>query len=124
MSRPMNQMPIQDMPPKGGYKIWVPKRYLPQRVGGGLLLGIIASGMAFGWYRYSLSVKAKRAMNQERFESRLAITPFLQAEEDIRFCEASDKSDAKEEKIMENVPGWVVGKSVYNTRWMAPAELK
>lgn len=70
-------------------------------------------------------------MDQERFNTRLAIAPYLQAEEDIRFaffhpfllisyCKYMDQQLKKEAEAMKDIPGWEVGKSVYNSRKWVP----
>jgi len=65
-------------------------------------------------------------MNHERSgeklaerEARYAMAPVLQAEED-RWYVAREREILKEEaRIMKDVPGWVVGESVYHgKRWV------
>ena len=60
---------------------------------------------------------------RERLEKkrlRLALVPFLQAEDDRRYVRDRARSLERERKVMANVPGWVVGESVYKTRFMRP----
>ena len=40
------------------------------------------------------------------------MVPYLQAEEDRRFCASEDAEDAEEARVMEGVKGWTVGESV------------
>lgn len=51
----------------------------------------------------------------------MAILPYLMAEQD-RYISAKILSENKEEaEIMKNVPGWIVGESVYHgKRWLPP----
>ena len=74
-------------------------------------------------------------MDQERCNVRITLSPFLQAEEDIRqefdlrsfnvcsYCAAEEAKLEKERQVMKDIPGWEVGKSVYHTRkWMPRPE--
>ena len=51
---------------------------------------------------------------------RIDLAPLLQAEDDRRYLRARMEQIAAEEKYAKNEPGWVVGGTVYNTRWMPP----
>lgn len=69
-------------------------------------------------------------MDQERFNTRLAIAPYLQAEEVSvcvllpfllnSYCKYMDQQLKKEAEAMKDIPGWEVGKSVYNSRKWVP----
>jgi hypothetical protein len=50
------------------------------------------------------------------------MVPYLQAEEDRRFCASEDAEDAEEARVMEGVKGWTVGESVYSSGvWEPPS---
>nr|GEX61689.1 NADH dehydrogenase [ubiquinone] 1 alpha subcomplex subunit 13-B [Tanacetum cinerariifolium] len=63
-----------------------------------------------------------RAIKEEKYAARRAILPMLQAEEDERFVKEWQKYLEEEARIMKDVPGWKVGKSVYHSgKWIPPA---
>jgi NADH dehydrogenase (ubiquinone) 1 alpha subcomplex subunit 13 len=65
--------------------------------------------------------RERRAFKQEKWFIRSTLMPLLQAEEDVAFLERQAKKRAEEARIMKDVPGWEVGKSVYHTkRWILP----
>lgn len=61
-------------------------------------------------------------MTKEKREARMAIMPFLQAEQDKMLAEQIAQANAKEADVMKHVPGWKVGESVYSQprRWTRP----
>ena len=72
-------------------------------------------------------------VDQERCNVRITLSPYLQAEEDIRYvlffvfdnryCAAEAAKLEREKEVMKDIPGWEVGKSVYHTRkWMPRPE--
>ena len=97
-----------------------PKRNLPVRVSGATMWLIGAATIGFGLWRMMYGIRKLNEMDQERFETRLAISPFLQAEEDIRYCSEEAAKLEKEREVMKDIPGWEVGKSVYNSRKWVP----
>ncbi len=97
-------------------------RNLPPTVLSGryLLLGCAVSVLG-GFYLLGQSNIETRKFNQDKRERRAAIIPFLQAEEDVKYNRELAALRDVEAKVMANVEGWEVGKSVYNTRtWMPP----
>ncbi|KAK8827258.1 NADH dehydrogenase (ubiquinone) 1 alpha subcomplex 13 [Blastocystis sp. ATCC 50177/Nand II] len=120
MSAPLPKVFVQDLPPKGGYPIINPKRYLPIRVTGATMWLIGTATVGFGIWRMMYGIRKMNEMDQERFNARLAMAPFLQAEEDIRYCAEEDAKLKKEAEVMKDIPGWEVGKSVYNSRKWVP----
>jgi NADH dehydrogenase (ubiquinone) 1 alpha subcomplex subunit 13 len=85
-----------------------------------LLLGCAVSVLG-GFYLLGQSNIETRKFNQDKRERRAAIIPFLQAEEDVKYNHKLAAQREVEAKVMANVEGWEVGKSVYNTRtWMPP----
>ena len=57
---------------------------------------------------------------KEKREARMAIMPFLMAEQDAMNKVENDKKLAYEAEVMKNVKGWVVGESVYSKGWSKP----
>eukprot|EP01049_Picozoa_sp_SAG25_P008897 SAG25_NODE_838_length_5128_cov_5.187314_5_plen_62_part_00 len=53
----------------------------------------------------------------------MALTPYLQAEQDFRYILREDTERAAEALAMNGVHGWKVGESTYNSqkRWLPPA---
>ncbi|BFZ54236.1 NADH dehydrogenase 1 alpha subcomplex subunit 13 ndufa13/GRIM19 [Savitreella phatthalungensis] len=115
-----NQLPggaIQDMPPSGGFAPVQYKRNLPAR-GFRPSYYLFAMGVfcTYGFYKLSLGQEEKRELQRENVWSRLHLTPILQAETDRDNVRRRLASQAREKKIMENVPGWDETASVYNNR--------
>ena len=54
---------------------------------------------------------------------RLAILPFLSAENDVQSDFLHERIKLNEAELMKDVGGWEVGASVYKTRYMAPMAL-
>ncbi|KAJ1728946.1 hypothetical protein H4S06_005343 [Coemansia sp. BCRC 34490] len=113
--------PTQDLPPKGGFKAIYYERRLPKKGPTGIvMLGTCAGIMAYGWYKLYLGLDERRELEREKIWSRIHITPLLLAESDRdeyrRKCAALER----EKQIMKDVPGWEVGKSVYNGNRYVP----
>mmetsp|Transcript_7477 Transcript_7477/g.11180 ORF Transcript_7477/g.11180 Transcript_7477/m.11180 type:complete len:129 (-) Transcript_7477:43-429(-) len=120
MASPMDKSPVQDMPPKGGYKPFNVGRELPKAKirGSHLFLGT-ALIVCFGFYKVGQGNIERRGWKNEKRLRRAAMVPFLQAEEDVRYTREMAKYVDMERRIMHDVPGWVAGESVYKTRsWM------
>lgn len=47
----------------------------------------------------------------------------VQAEEDLAWIERRKKKQAREAEIMKDVPGWVVGQSVYHSKRFMPSAM-
>ena len=73
-----------------------------------------------GFYKVGQGNIKRRKRLQDTRERRMAIIPFLQAEDDERYVKELKEYVAKEAYIMRDVPGWVPGQSVYNTREFMP----
>lgn len=111
----------QEMPPPGGFPDVHFARNVPARRGptgtqlwvGGLLAVI------YGFYNVGQTNIARREYAIEKRNARIAVAPFLQAEEDARYVVARKKEIEEEAKIMHNVPSWKAGASVYRSgKWM------
>ncbi|XP_059846972.1 NADH dehydrogenase [ubiquinone] 1 alpha subcomplex subunit 13 isoform X2 [Hypanus sabinus] len=65
---------------------------------------------------------ARRRLQIEDLEARIAMMPLLQAEQDRRYLRLLRENLEEEAKIMKDVPGWKVGESVYHSdRWFTPS---
>ena len=77
-----------------------PPPTLPQ---GLTLFAVGAAIMAYGFYKVGQGNKARRWVKHEQLERRLALVPFLQAEEDRRWVNAKAEFDATEAEVMKGV---------------------
>jgi NADH dehydrogenase (ubiquinone) 1 alpha subcomplex subunit 13 len=76
---------MQDGPPPGGYPSVRFKRSLPDAgPTAAIVWGTAAVFMAWGLWKVGQQNKLRRSQAQEKRESRLALIPLLQAEEDIK----------------------------------------
>ena len=64
-----------------------------------------------------------RAITREEGDIRLAITPFLQTESDLKIAFMSAKKVESEAELMKDVKDWEAGASVYKTRYMSPMKV-
>ncbi|KAK2098175.1 NADH dehydrogenase 1 alpha subcomplex subunit 13 ndufa13/GRIM19 [Saguinus oedipus] len=112
----------QDMPPAGDYGPIDYKRNLLRRGLSGY--SMLALGIGTLLYRYWKIIKCNREHRRlqiEDFEARIPLMPLFQAETDRRILHMLRENLEEEAIIMKDVPGWKVGKSVYNTtRWLPP----
>eukprot|EP00243_Klebsormidium_subtile_P003021 TRINITY_DN16155_c0_g1_i1.p1 TRINITY_DN16155_c0_g1~~TRINITY_DN16155_c0_g1_i1.p1 ORF type:complete len:143 (+),score=28.07 TRINITY_DN16155_c0_g1_i1:405-833(+) len=119
----VKDMPLlQDGPPPGGFPGVRYARRIPNTGPHGYtVFGIGAVAIMWGFYQVGQGNKIRAAYKMEKLSARYAVVPFLQAEEDARFVRAKQRQIEEEAKIMKDVPGWVPGESVYNTkRWIPP----
>mmetsp|Transcript_256 Transcript_256/g.448 ORF Transcript_256/g.448 Transcript_256/m.448 type:complete len:140 (-) Transcript_256:3209-3628(-) len=117
----------QDVAPKGGYMPIDVRRSVPKSIGNNAwLLFAIGGVLYFGGLMKVARFNQKRKMwREEQFRIRGNILPYLQAEEDVRYCIKRDDFVKMEAEIMKDRPGWEPGKSVYYTReWMPPMKDK
>ncbi|KAJ1461305.1 GRIM-19 [Pelagophyceae sp. CCMP2097] len=77
-----------------------------------------------GFYRLGCANVEQNVGKKERRGARMSLLPYIQAGEDVRHHERRMALLADEAIVMKDVPGWVVGESVYNTKnkkhWMPP----
>ncbi|EFJ34074.1 hypothetical protein SELMODRAFT_167299 [Selaginella moellendorffii] len=102
-----------------------PVRYgarIPNTGPSGLTVMAVVGFMTFwGLYKVGQFNRYRSLCKLEKKACRFAITPYILAEQDISYVNARKKQLEEEARIMANVPGWVVGESVYHTkRWMSP----
>ncbi|EKX35985.1 hypothetical protein GUITHDRAFT_146129 [Guillardia theta CCMP2712] len=115
--------PKQDMPPAGGFPPINTKRNVGKdlAIPSIFIFGTVAVGMMWGMNRLGQGNKQRRALKREKLDMRAALSPFLQAEEDIDYVMREDQKLKWEAEVMKDVPGWVVGENVYHgKRWAPP----
>ncbi|KAL7753303.1 hypothetical protein RI367_001078 [Sorochytrium milnesiophthora] len=115
--------PVQDMPPKGGFGTVHYKRHLPVRgPGGAVMFAGMTAVVTYGWYWAIQGMRERRELLREKTWARIHLIPLLQAEADRAEVRLVEQQEAQEREIMKDVPGWEVGKNVYNTdRYVAPS---
>mmetsp|Transcript_18480 Transcript_18480/g.36271 ORF Transcript_18480/g.36271 Transcript_18480/m.36271 type:complete len:132 (+) Transcript_18480:224-619(+) len=124
MATPLKSKPVQDMPPPGGFKPFSVEKQMPKpRMSGATIFGLTAATCMIGFYIMGQGNVKRTQLNAERRDRRMAIVPFLQAEEDARFVMNSQKMKEDEARIMKDVPNWDVNASIYNTQsWWIPTD--
>ena len=87
----------------------------------GLMIWLgVGLASTYGFYQISVTNAEKRMVLKEKREARMAIMPFLMAEQDAMNKVEQEKKLAYEADVMKNVKGWKVGESVYSKRWSPP----
>ena len=115
----MNKMPVQDMPPPGGYPAVPTTRNLPTRgISGAAMWGIFFLTTSFGFYMVGQGNKERSLDRLETRRARLALVPMLQAEEDLRFVKEEIRRVKEEVRLTGRTTG-----NVYKTPgvWMPPS---
>jgi len=116
----------QELPPPGGYKP-VQFNRIPARqfLNTYAMFGGVIAIMAFGTWAFKFQWKRNRRLDLERRSAEYALLPLLMAEKDRAYLKQLRKNRDEEERLMANVPGWVVGtlwgEPVYKTvgdKWM------
>jgi NADH dehydrogenase (ubiquinone) 1 alpha subcomplex subunit 13 len=96
---------------------------------GNILLNLYFHTSLFLIFNYFFFFKKKKSLNFNRaaleFRRKVFynIVPYLQAETDILYLADRRRFLRDEEVLMKDEPGWVVGESVYKTRWMPPIRM-
>ena len=75
----------------------------------------------FGFWRLGVGNTERNGEKLLERQARYAIAPILQAEQDAKYLARQAEILQREAEIMKDVPGWVVGESVYHnktTRWV------
>ena len=77
--------------------------------------------MTYGWVMVRRGMDQRERDREEKRRARLALVPTLVAERDRRTVQYQEEWDRMEAKVMADVPGWEVGRSVYKTvNYMPP----
>ncbi|CAM9947527.1 unnamed protein product [Heterosigma akashiwo] len=124
MAKILGGTPFQDIAPAGGYpKIDVRNSNRVRGPSGIALFAGAAAVTFYGFYKIGQGNIARREAKWEKRDARMAIIPFLQAEEDQQFLKRQAAWNRKEAEVMAGVPGWKAGESVYKSgvQWMPPA---
>jgi len=84
---------------------------------------LITASSLYGLSQIGVTNEENRYNRKEQREGRIAIMPFLLAEQDGLIAFEQKKALEYEAKVMKNVPGWVVGESVLSkgARWQKPS---
>ncbi|KER23443.1 hypothetical protein T265_08664 [Opisthorchis viverrini] len=100
----------QEMPPPGGYKpIDVLKKAGKRPTNGLLVVAGLYTSTYFG-LQYQKWLKNKRkTQEREEEEVRIALSPFVFAEQERMYLRQLRRNRDYEAKLMEDVPGWKVG---------------
>ncbi|CAH8518403.1 unnamed protein product [Heterobilharzia americana] len=100
----------QEMPPPGGYAPLDFARKMPKNyIHGFLVIGGLYTSTYFG-FKIQRYRKAKRdAITREDQENRIALTPFILAEQQRLYLKQIRKNREYEEVLMKGVPDWKVG---------------
>lgn len=113
----------QDGPPPGGYPSVRYARRVPSTgPTGAAFFGAYLGAMVYGFYQIGQGNARRRGVKEEKLTARAVLVPFLQAEEDRRYVDATKKRTEAEDKIMAGKSGWKSGDQgvVYNTTWLPP----
>eukprot|EP00052_Salpingoeca_macrocollata_P030978 m.321725 g.321725 ORF g.321725 m.321725 type:complete len:128 (-) comp25783_c0_seq1:20-403(-) len=115
---------LQDRPPPGGFKDIPFKRNLPYRGPSGVVLFAAgALAISFGFYKIIDGNQHRRRLKAETINARIALAPFLQAEEDRRVVRMQFQHQLGEKEIMEGVKGWNAQDRPFHTdRFVPPRE--
>jgi len=123
--RPSTAIPVQDMPPPGGYKKIDFGRYLPERGPKGWQLWAGATlTILYGFYQVGKTNQARIQQKMQERKVRYALMPLMQAEADREYMERELVNLRREAEIMKDVVDekgnkWVPGSSpFYGGQWM------
>eukprot|EP00298_Acanthocystis_sp_HF-20_P021149 c27319_g1_i1.p2 GENE.c27319_g1_i1~~c27319_g1_i1.p2 ORF type:complete len:136 (+),score=59.39 c27319_g1_i1:16-423(+) len=112
---------VQDGPPPGGFAPINVKRSLPERGPPHIIIvGSLIALMGWGWYRLAQGNLEQREIELERRAAKLALMPYLLAEQDLKLLDYHKKQKQIEEELMKDVPGWVPGESVFKGKRYLP----
>mmetsp|Transcript_111 Transcript_111/g.149 ORF Transcript_111/g.149 Transcript_111/m.149 type:complete len:135 (+) Transcript_111:134-538(+) len=122
--RPNDLPPVQDMPPPGGFRKVDIIRQFPVRGPKGyqIWLGAVAV-VAYGFYTVGKTNNQRAEQKLEDRRIRYTMSPLLQAEADLEYMQREKELIKKEAEIMQTVPGWIPGASVYNSKRFVPRAL-
>ncbi|OQR97354.1 hypothetical protein THRCLA_21952 [Thraustotheca clavata] len=123
MATPNFHAPVQEMPPPGGFKPTNFARAVPAVRGppGWALFVGCAAVVTFGFYNVGQANQEIRAMRKDERERRVAMLPYLQAEEDAEYLQVEAHYLDQEKERMKNVRGWKVGESPFHSKtWKTP----
>lgn len=105
----------QEMPLKGGFPTITYQRRFPSNgPPGWILLTIGAAIMSIGFYVHFRGRNYQKFILSKNYDAKAVVATILAAENDIDYVKKKLTSLELESRLMKNVPGWKVGKSVYN----------
>ncbi|KAF5302468.1 hypothetical protein FQR65_LT08558 [Abscondita terminalis] len=106
----MSSVPLQDMPPEGGYKP-ISHTRIPAKSyfkGPTIILGYLAVTAGSCYLYYLNCIKVHRD-ELERRSAEFAIYPLILAERDREYMRQLRRNRDAERELMKNVEGWKVG---------------
>lgn len=121
----------QDVPPANGFPEIPYQRHLPKRgPPGWALFGGMLGIMAVGWYMHQINIRIHQytyihmltgvfnvsELEREKRQVRLQILPILQAEQDLEYLKAVERTRMLEAIATADDPSWEIDKSVYNRK--------
>jgi NADH dehydrogenase (ubiquinone) 1 alpha subcomplex subunit 13 len=114
---------VQDGPPPGGFPGVRFARRLPNTGPSGVTLFAVGTAiMAYGFYKVAQSNKERRALKEEVLQARVALSPFLIAEENRRYAENYRTFREREKYVFDKLGITEFDEPIYKTRWMPPAQ--
>ncbi|CAH8494692.1 unnamed protein product [Schistosoma turkestanicum] len=100
----------QEMPPPGGFAPIDVSRKIPKRYLHGLItLGALYASTYFGFKLLKYQKAERNRIEREDQECRIALTPFIIAEQERLYLKQLRKNREYEENLMGDVAGWKVG---------------
>jgi len=87
-----------------------------------MILAGVTAVCTWGFWRYGQATRERLELKRENTWSRLHLVPLLMAESDRDIYRRQQAGLERERAIMKDVPGWEVGKSVYNNPRFRPPE--
>ena len=92
----VGDLPVaQDGPPPGGFPSVRYGRRIPNTgPSGAVVFGLVCLGMGYGFYKTAQYNRYQNRLTEEKINTRMALTPFLQAEADRVFVQRQAKFHA------------------------------
>ncbi|XP_060073227.1 NADH dehydrogenase [ubiquinone] 1 alpha subcomplex subunit 13-like [Ylistrum balloti] len=99
----------QEMPPQGGYKPVDWKQRIPRALSGGRIM--LGGSLIWGFFIAKKKLVERRYIldKRELMDSRVAIAPFLLAEQQRQEMTRFRENRDYENELMKDVDGWVTG---------------
>eukprot|EP01123_Difflugia_compressa_P005528 TRINITY_DN17396_c0_g1_i1.p1 TRINITY_DN17396_c0_g1~~TRINITY_DN17396_c0_g1_i1.p1 ORF type:complete len:123 (+),score=10.40 TRINITY_DN17396_c0_g1_i1:103-471(+) len=97
------------------------RRVVPRGIPGiVLILGVGAMTIWGHWVSVQSYKKKCKYQEEEVFRARVNILPIYTAEQDREYLKSRKRMIELEEKYCKDIPQFVVGGTVYHTRWLPP----
>lgn len=100
----------QDMPPPGGYAPIYFQRVPPKKFfNGWILFAAYCVITPYSYWRYMKWKYYLKKLDVEKYDSLIAMQPFIDAEQDRSFLRQLWINREEEKKLMKDFPGWKTG---------------